>query len=130
MTLLLDTSILIALQRNDRFTFNKLEDLKQLHKGMPVISFISFYEYIHGMREKNIKNKDKSAAFIEDFEVLELYTGNAAIISHLRLTYEKKGKILPLSDLIIASQAILNNMTLLTRDKDFLEIKELKKIII
>jgi len=37
---------------------------------------------------------------------------------------------IPLADLIIASIAIENDMLLVTQDKDFKKIKELKKIII
>ena len=51
-------------------------------------------------------------------------------MADLKYKYEKKGIVVPLADLIIASIAIENNAVLVTSDKDFEKIEELKKIII
>lgn len=51
----------------------------------------------------------------------------AEILAKLRFKYEK---LLPLANLMIASQAIQYNMIVVTKDKDFENIEELNKIII
>ena len=68
--------------------------------------------------------------FIEKFPFLNIKKETARILSDLKYNYEKKGITLPLADLLIAAQTIENNMTLVTMDKGFERIEELKKIII
>ena len=48
----------------------------------------------------------------------------------MKYKYDKKGETLPLADFLIASQVIENNMLLVTADKDFDKIEELRKIVI
>ena len=51
-------------------------------------------------------------------------------LSGLKRKYEKLGNIIPLADLMIASQVIENNLILVTLDKDFERIEEMNKIIL
>ncbi|MBI2142325.1 PIN domain-containing protein [Candidatus Woesearchaeota archaeon] len=44
--------------------------------------------------------------------------------------YDKKGIILSLADLIIASQVKETNMTLVTKDKIFERIEEINKVLL
>ena len=130
MTLVLDTSIIIDIERRDKKIIEKLSEIKENHPAPASITFITYFEFIYGLHIKSPKNKEKSLAFIEIFHFLEPTKRTASILSNLRYKYEKLGKSFSLSDLLIASQTIENDMILVTGDKHFQEMEELKKIIL
>lgn len=130
MSLVIDTSVLISLEQGDKVTIRSLENLKKIHIAPPSITFINYFEFFHGIRERNPKNKSDAFSFVELFEVLDTTKKTAIVLSDLKYKYEKSGKSFSLSDLLIASQTIENGMTLVTGDKHFQEIEELKKIIL
>ena len=130
MSLLLDTTILIGIERKDKELIKKLEAIVETDSAPANISLITYFEFVHGLQKKSPQNKEKSMAFIEKFAFLEATKKTAVILSDLKYKYDKIGKPFPLADLLTASQAIENNMTLITSDKDFNEIEELKKIIL
>jgi tRNA(fMet)-specific endonuclease VapC len=130
MTLLLDTAILIDIERRNKELIASLQEIIETDPAPANVSFISYFEFIYGLQKKSSENKTKSLLFIEKFPFLEPTKKTAIILSDLKSKYDKMGKALPLSDLLIASQAIEQNMTLVTRDRHFEEIQELKKIIL
>ncbi len=129
MTIILDTSILIGLEKNDRFVLSQLADIRKFHPMDPNIPFISYFEFISGLKNRKPHNVSKAIKFIEQFPFLKAQKETAKILADLK-HYETKGIMLPLADLLIAAQAIENNMTLVTLDKGFERIEELKKIIL
>ena len=128
MTLAFDTSVIIDIERRDKKVLERLKELSEIHPAPASIAFITYFEFIHGLHIKSPKNREKSLAFIEIFHFLEPTKKTAVILSDLKYKYDKLGKSFSLSDLLIASQVIENNMTLVTRDRHFQEIDELKKI--
>ncbi len=129
MTLALDTSIIIDIEKKDKEVLGKMRELIAAYPAPASITFISYFEFMHGLQQKSPKNKEKALSFIEMFRFLEPTKRTAGILSDLKSKYEKLGKSFSLSDLMIASQAIENGMTLVTRDRHFQEIEELKKVI-
>lgn len=123
--LILDTSIIIELERENKNFIEKLEKLKEEERGLPKIGFITYFEFIEGIDKKIEKNKERARNFIKLFEVIQTTNITAEKLVYLRKNYE-----LPLPDLLIASQVMENNGTLITKDKDFNQIKEIKKIIL
>ncbi|MBI5332011.1 MAG: type II toxin-antitoxin system VapC family toxin [Candidatus Aenigmarchaeota archaeon] len=130
MPLLIDTSIIIDIEQQNNRTIKELKELSKLHPSPASISFITYFEFVHGLREKLPKNKDNAMRLIDLFHFLEATKKTAITLSDLKYKYEKLGKVFSLSDLMIASQAIEYNLTLITRDRHFQEIEELKKIIL
>lgn len=130
MVLILDTSILIDIQRKRKETINKMEEIYKAHIDPPRITFISYFEFYEGIIEKNIKNKNIMLAFINKFRCLNPSQRTAEILANLKHKYEKKGIKIGLADLIIASQVIESNATLITKDTVFEKIEEINKIII
>ena len=130
MTLLLDTSILIEIERKDKDIIKKIEDLAKIHFQPPSISFINYFEFYFGLYSKSVKNRQAMAEFINKFDCLEASRITAQIMGDLKNKYDRKGIAIGLADLIIASQAKENNMILLTRDRNFGKIEEISKIII
>lgn len=125
MSLVIDTSVLIDIEKGKKDILNKLTSLKNLYPSQAKISFISKFEFLIGLKNRSPKNKEKSSAFLDNFEVL--HTTNLTINNLLIL---KEKYEFPLADLIIASQVIEKGDILVTKDKDFENIQELEKIII
>ena len=130
MTLLLDTSILISIERKDKKITTKLNEITKTHFQFPSISFINFFEFYSGLIKKNIQNKQTMLQFINKFYCLKASSITAQILAELKYKYENKGINIPLADLIIASQAKENNLVLVTMDKIFEKIDDINKIIL
>ena len=129
MTLLLDTSILISIERKERGIVSKISEISKTHYQHPLISFISYFEFYSGLIEKNVKNKQIMIQFINKFNCLKASSATAQILAELKYKYEKKGITIPLADMIIASHAKEFNLTLVTTDKAFEKIEDINKII-
>lgn len=125
MTLVFDTSILIDLERGEKNILEALRELKDRYPSPPKITFISYFEFLHGIRNRKNINKEKCLSFLNMFEVIQTTKITAKVLSILKSNYE-----LPLADLLIASQVIENDLLLLTKDKDFQNIEELQKILL
>lgn len=130
MTLLLDTSILIGIQRKEKEVIAKIDELKKTHFRPASISFINYFEFYAGLIDKNVKNRQINIDFINKFNCLKASSITAEILALLKDKYEKKGIIMGLADLIVASHAKENNMILVTKDKAFEKIDDINKIIV
>lgn len=130
MSLVFDTSILIAIERGDKDVMNKLGNLYSFYRSSPQLTFISFFEYLMGL--KIIKNKSfqTNLIFLKKFNILHTTNTSAEILSDLKIKYDRKGITLSLADLLSASIVIDNKLILVTKDKDFEKIEELNKIIL
>jgi len=130
MALVLDTSILVDIERKRNETVKKLEEISKNHFLPPRITFINYFEFYEGIIEKNIKNKSVLMVFINKFMCLRASSRTAEILANLKHKYGKKGITFGLADLIIAAQVIENNATLVTKDNVFEKIEEMDKIIV
>jgi predicted nucleic acid-binding protein len=128
MTLVLDASVLIDIERSNKETLLKLEELRKVHPGMLHISFPVYVEILRGIEEGSSKSKTAKREFLESIPVLSVTKETAKIIVKLLLKY--KNKPIALFDLFTAAQAIENNFTVVTKDKDFEQIEGLDKAII
>ncbi len=124
MTLVFDTSIIIEIERGNKDIIFKLDELRKIYPGPPKIGFISYFEFLYGLRNKQIENKIKSQKFLELFEIIHTTNITAHYLAQLKEKYE-----LSLTDLFIAAQIIETNSVLITKDKDFERITEINKII-
>lgn len=130
MTLLLDTSILFALERNDESAIQKLREISFSHKLAPCISFVTQVEFLSGIPGLSDKRRKFALELLEDFPVLHTTDDTAALMAELSFNYRKKGRQKQFADLLIATQALEHKLTLVTRDKDFADISEIKKVIL
>jgi len=69
-------------------------------------------------------------SFVHKFNMLKVSKRTAEILAELKQKYDKNGEMLPLADLLIASQTIENGGILVTLDTDFRRIEELNKLIL
>jgi len=130
MTLLLDTSVLIALRKQDTSVIKALFSLLKTHPKKAVIAFMVYYEFYHGLANKSKPNADKAMEYLNSFNMLDPTKETAEILSELNSKYQAQGVSLHLADLMIAAQAIEHNMTLVTRDDHFGRINELKSVVV
>ena len=123
---LLDTSIIIEYIRNGETKANDQLFLRS------TISQITYTELIYGFyKSKKIRELIKIDEFIKDFDIDVITINNQ--VSHkfceLKTTLENKDTKLADFDLIIASTAIVNNLSLYTTNtKHFQRIKGLELI--
>ena len=130
MSLAFDTSILIAIEKKDPGVIKELGKLSRMYNLPAQLPFMSYFEFLYGLKLQKPKEHKKLLEFLNKFNVLQTTKNSADILSDLRMKYESIGVVLPLSDLLIASQVIENNLILVTMDKDFEKISELKKVIL
>lgn len=124
--MILDTSAIIALQKKEKKVIEEIEK----RRGAFYITFVNLFEFLLGLKIRKPKKGKEAEEFIRKFSVLNAGEKTAEILAELKYDYDKQGIPLPLADLLIASIAIENEMPLLTMDKDFEKIRELKKIIL
>ena len=125
MSVILDTSILIELQRGDQTVRREIQSLSRRFPATPSITFLNVFEYLVGIRTLT-KRKAQAIKLLENFEVINTTAKTAEVMASLRSKYDKLGVVVSLSDLLIAGLAIENDMLLVTSDKDFEVIKELR----
>jgi predicted nucleic acid-binding protein len=128
--IVLDTSVLISVERKDEEVIDKILELSEEYGKEFYITFMNLFEFLLGVMVKKIRKKKEAVSFLKRFLVLNSTELTSRIMANLKFKYDKKGEVIPLADLIIASIVIENGMVLVTSDKDFEKIEELKKVII
>lgn len=130
MSLAFDTSILIDIEKRDQKTIKALKELSEKYPLPPQLPFISYFEFLFGLKLRKPKRYEEILSFLNRFNVLQTTNKSASILADLKIKYNNLGITLNLSDLLIASQVLENQLILVTKDKDFDKIKEIKKIIL
>ena len=130
MSIVFDTSIIINLERKEKRTLEAVRRLEEGYPAVPSVTFLAYFEFIHGLYAKSPANKEKSLSFIEQFQFLRPTKRTAHILSRILRAHQLKGEVLTIADALIASQAIEHNMTLVTSDRQFQNIKELKIVLV
>lgn len=83
----------------------------------------SVYEVIIGLKQKEV---EKIKNLFEDIEILNFDYVQAKESAYIYKKLVEKGSIVDDTDIFIASISILNGLTLITTDKDFLRIPNIK----
>jgi predicted nucleic acid-binding protein len=130
MTFVLDSSIVIELEKGNKEIIKKITELNNIHKTTACITFISYFEVYSGIRKKIEKNREKAYNFLQKFPLIYPSKRTAEILAELREKYQEKGSLLPLADMMIVSQVKEHGLLLVTMDRDFEKIGEIRKIIL
>ncbi|MEM2760968.1 MAG: type II toxin-antitoxin system VapC family toxin [Nitrososphaerales archaeon] len=130
MTLVFDTSVLIALERRDIEVGNKIQELLNNYRLPPSTTFLNLFEFLLGIKLKPPRNAKGSVEYVRKFRILNTTERTAELLAELKVKYDREGLVLSLADLVIASLVIENDMILVTRDGDFEKIQELKMELI
>jgi len=127
MKYLLDTNICIYIIKK-KFTELCLK-LKKHNFGDVYISSITVSELEYGVQKSSYPEKNQIALFefLFPFEILDYTAQDASHYGRIRSTLEKEGQIIGPMDMLIASQALSNNFTVVTNnEKEFCRIKNLR----
>ncbi len=130
MSFVVDTSVLIDIANNKKETVDKLNKIIKKDSSIPCITFLNDFEFRYGLKDKSEKNQMKLLEFLNKFILLNTTKATPIILTELKHKYDKSGVVLSLTDLLIASIAIENNNTLITRDSDFAKIEELDYVVL
>lgn len=128
--LILDTNIITQLIRREDSDLNSKLTYLILNNVKIFINSISYYEIKRGLLKIGAKRQlKKFEEFSKTFEVLLLDTLEIfEIASEIYAYLATKGKPLEDADILIASLALFKGCHLLTQDKDFSRIRNLKII--
>ena len=122
MGVIFDTSILIALEREDLDPQHLIEGQEDEVFGLSVITAS---ELLHGVhRADTSKRRLKRSAYVErvleDFTIFPFDLAGSRIYAELWATLQKKGKRIGAHDLMIAATAISKGFSVATFDlRDF-----------
>ncbi|MBI5389516.1 type II toxin-antitoxin system VapC family toxin [Candidatus Woesearchaeota archaeon] len=130
MALMLDTSILVDVEKNVFPTISLLKQISVYEMTEASISFITYFEYLQGLKDKSTLNRQKRMAWINQFDFLEATRTTSDLAAYLKLKYESKGIVFSLSDLFIITQAFEHNLPLVTKDKYFERVEEVNIIVV
>lgn len=126
MICLLDTNILIGILRENEKVVLKYKELtkSKQDKGITSYTIAELYEGV-----KRVESKKKMEGQLKILEILlnnfekrkkifSLTRNEAIKYAELKIALEKKGKPIPIIDLLIGTIAIVNNYKLITTDKN------------
>lgn len=127
MGLLLDTNVLIEIEKGNKQVIEKLERIKS---EKPHITALTVSEFITGTLACITSEQENALNALTKYPVLNTTLSSSILLSHFSHILAKKGRKIPLYDLFIASIAIDNDLTLVTMDNHFKRIPGLEVIYI
>ncbi len=124
--ILLDTDVLIEIERNNEEVITKLSEVRAKYPGEVGITSAVYSEILFGYLKKN---KQISPGF-DSLEIVDFDKDSAKIFAVKKKELEQKGTPIPLFDLLTASCTLAHEATLVTSDSHFKEVKGLKVIFV
>ncbi|MCR5200977.1 MAG: type II toxin-antitoxin system VapC family toxin [Saccharofermentans sp.] len=94
-----------------------------------LVSCITVSEFEYGASRRNWgdKNRQMINAFLANYRVLPFNENDALLLGRVRAQHEALGHVVGLLDLMIGSQAVNNDLVLVTHNtKDFVDIPGIK----
>ena len=130
MNYVLDTSVLIQIRKGNMSFKDAISKVIDVESGDVYITLITFSEYYYGCLTASKMGQEDCLNFLNAFKHLTLTKAGAILYARLKHKYKEKG--LPVSplDLLIAALTIDAGMMLITLDRGFAKIEELKKVFI
>ena len=121
----IDTNVAIDLLNGKKSIIQRLQKFDIVYLPVTVSG-----ELLFGAKnsQKRTANLEIFRNFIGTCEILDINYLVSEVYSDIRLALYKRGKPIPENDLWIAAICIANDLPLLTKDKHFEEITELKKL--
>ncbi len=130
MKYFLDTSLIIDLEKNNRKNVQEFFSTIIQDDAEPTITFMVYFEFLLGFRKKSLPYQLKAMNFINKFTAVMPTKETANLLCQLKAKYESRGTSLPFADALIAAQVIEHHGTLVTCDRGFSRIEELKCIVL
>lgn len=123
---LFDTSFVIDLLKHDLGALNKAREVDAT-PYVKAISVVTVHEVLRGLfylgREEKIKIGESA---LSRFQIIPYTQEIARKSAEFDAQLMKRGEVLPFTDVVIATTALIYDLTLVTRDEHFKRLKELK----
>ena len=131
-TVVLDTSILIEIERSNQEMAARLSEIQEKFKPALdfAVTFVNHFEFYYGNLVKGSRHAAAAYDFLNQFDFLTATQFTSQLLSKIQHSLEKKGESAPILDLIVASLTIENNGILITRDRDFEKIPGLNYVLV
>jgi len=120
---LFDTNIVIEIINNEILTMSKIEEEYDILISSFVIGELYYGAYCSSRKEDNLF---RVKSFISKNTIVHCNNDTAEIYGKVKSELRLKGRPIPENDIWIASIAIQNNLILVSKDKHFNEIDDLK----
>ncbi|TAF75797.1 MAG: type II toxin-antitoxin system VapC family toxin [Bacteroidetes bacterium] len=125
----LDTNIIVEYLRQNVVVKKHIDNFITSNIFIPVIVLGELY-FGANISLKKDKNRKEIDVFCNKLNIIQIDSEIATYYSEIRKKLKELGKPIPENDIWIAASCIAYDLTLLTLDKHFDNIKELKKITI
>lgn len=122
---LLDTNIISALLKGEKAIADKIDVAKDIYIPIIVLGELYYGAQYSIKIEANILSVNK---LMLNYEILNANEQTASVYGNIKAALRRKGRPIPENDIWIASIAQQNNLILVTRDKHFSEIENLKTV--
>ncbi|KAA3598053.1 MAG: type II toxin-antitoxin system VapC family toxin [Calditrichaeota bacterium] len=120
---LLDTNIIIALFKNDENVISSLKKVSEVFVSNITIGELFFGAEKSFRKEEKINKIEK---FIQNIVVLPCNLSTSKVYGKVKNELKQKGNPIPENDILISATAIQNKLQLISRDKHFEKITNLK----
>ena len=129
MSFVIDTNILVELERDNKIIISKLEGL-DLIKGNIHITSPSYSEFYLGLLNKSKEKLEKEKDRLDKYKLLNTTKNSSKLLAEIKHKVTKTGTMIPIFDLLIASIVMDSRMPLVTLDGHFKKIQNLNIILI
>ena len=114
MKVLIESSAIIDYLKGNKKVKEVILNSEELY-----VSYLTIYEALLGKVKES-----KVFDFLSAFKIINLTKKDVIIGSQIYKKLKDKGKIIQSFDILISAQAINRRLTLVTKDSDFLKVKE------
>lgn len=128
--IVLDTSVLIELERNNSTVQKALEDIQSRQNESIAITAPTYSEYLFGILYAKPHELEQAKRDLEHYPLLHTTKNSSILCATLKYQLGKRGAMIPDIDLFIAAIALDQQATLISCDKHFQNIRELPVVII
>ncbi len=127
--IVLDTNILIEFEAHNIKLIKFLQNLTEKFPSKPYITSANYSEFLYGFIKESPKKQEKAIEFLEEYKLLNTSKNSSRLLAKIKYELEKKGKMIPIFDVLIASIVMDKKAMLITFDEHFKNIEGLEVII-
>ena len=129
LSFVIDTSILIEIERKNIAVMSRLEEIEPIKEDVYITS-PSYTEVCFGLLKFSEERYNLEINRLDKYKLLNTSKNSSKLLAEIKHHLSKKGVMIPIFDLIIASIALDCKMPLITLDEHFKRIPNLNVILI
>ncbi len=127
--LVLDTNIIIEIERKNKKLLFFLRDYLGKYPTIPYISFPTYAEFYYNYVGRKMSDQERAKQSLEVYEIIHTTKRSSQLLAEIKYYLDRDGKSIPIFDAVIASIVLDNNAVLLTSDSHFKRVPNLSVIV-